>query len=102
MSNSGFGFGEMGFPLTSWYFFIVTASEGNLNVAKGFACSTAGQEFYRICTAIRSIGVERSLREFCEDIFGDRKCGRAIGIINSNQVINSSLDFIEQAADGVE
>ena len=102
MSNSDFGFGEMGFPLTGWYLFVVTASEGNLNVAKSFACSTAGQGLYRTCTAIRSIGVESSLREFCEDIFGDRKCGRAIGVINSNHVPNCSLDFIEQAANGVE
>ena len=102
MSNSDFGFGEMESPLTSWYLFVVTASEGNLNVAKSLACSTAGQGFYRACTAIRSIGVERSLREFCEDIFGDRKCGRVIGVINSNQVPNFSLGFIEQFANGVE
>ena len=102
MINSDFGFGETGFPLTGWYFLVVAASEGNLNVAKSFACSTTGQGFYRGCTTIRSIGVESSLREFCEDIFGDRKCGRAIRVIYSNHVPDFSLGFIEQAANGVE
>ena len=111
MSKSDSDFEETVFPLTSRHFFVVAASEGDLDAAKGFTSSTAGQALYRTCAAICNIGVKSTFCEFCEDTLGDGKCRGVIGVITSDahkvaykidRTPNSRLGFVDQIVNRVE